>query len=216
MGRTGVATSEKRDIMNVNGVTSAQAAAAYSYTSQSTVKEKTAAEDTTTKKPEDTGVVYEPSKETATDSAKKTYTPDTNLINKLKADADARTQQLRTLVEQLMTKQATTYGNATDIWSFLRSGEYTVDPATKAQAQADIAEDGYWGVNQTSDRIIQFATALTGGDPDKIEEMRAAFEKGYKQAEKTWGGELPEISKKTYDAVMEKFDKLAAEAGLAE
>ena len=205
--------------MSVNGVTSAtQAAAAYNYSSTENAKavetKETKADSTSTAA--ETGVVYEPSKETATDSAKKTYTPDTNLINKLKADADARTQQLRTLVEQLMTKQATTYGNATDIWSFLRSGEYTVDPATKAQAQADIAEDGYWGVNQTSDRIIQFATALTGGDPDKIEEMRAAFEKGYKQAEKTWGGELPEISKKTYDAVMEKFDKLAAEAGLTE
>ena len=64
-----------------------------------------------------------------------------------------------------MGKQANTYGNANDIWSFLRSGNFTVDPATKAQAQADIAEDGYWGVNQTSDRIIQFANALTGGDP---------------------------------------------------
>ena len=88
------------------------------------------------------------------------------------------------------------------------------DRQTKAQAQADIAEDGYWGVNQTSDRIIQFATALTGGDPDKIESMREAFKKGYAQAEKTWGGSLPEISQKTYDAVMEKFDKLAADAGL--
>ena len=38
--------------------------------------------------------------------------------------------------------------------------------------------------------------------------MKDAFIKGYKQAEKQWGGELPEISKKTYDAVMEKFDKL--------
>ena len=113
-----------------------------------------------------------------------------------------------------MGKQADTYGNANDIWSFLRSGNYTVDSATKAQAQADIAEDGYWGVNQTSDRIIQFATALTGGDPDKIESMREAFKKGYAQAEKTWGGSLPEISQKTYDAVMEKFDKLAADAGL--
>ena len=200
--------------MNVNGITSTKAAEAYSHNFQSAVKEQTTVENTTIKKAEDTGVIYEPSKETTTDSVKKTYTPDTNLINKLKADADARTQQLRSLVEQLMTKQATTYGNATDIWSFLRSGEYTVDPATKAQAQADIAEDGYWGVNQTSDRIIQFATALTGGDPDKIEEMREAFKKGYDQAQETWGGELPEISQKTYDAVMEKFDKLAAEAGL--
>ncbi len=200
--------------MSVNGVTSTQAAAAYSYNSTSAAKEKTSAEEATTKTTEDTGVIYEHSTDTNTSSTKKTYKPDTALINKLKADADARTSQLRSLVEQMMGKQATTYGNANDIWSFLRSGNYTVDPATKAQAQADIAEDGYWGVGQTSDRIIQFATALTGGDPDKIEAMRDAFKKGYAQAEKTWGGSLPEISQKTYDAVMEKFDKLAADAGL--
>ena len=69
-------------------------------------------------------------------------------------------------------------------------------------------------VSQTSSRILDFATALTGGDPSKIEEMRNAFKKGYAQAEKTWGGKLPEISQKTYDAVMEGFDKLAKEAGL--
>jgi len=46
--------------------------------------------------------------------------------------------------------------------------------------------------------------------------MRAAFQKGYKQAEQTWGGKLPEISQRTYDAVLEKFDKLAAEAGITE
>ncbi|MCM1387915.1 MAG: hypothetical protein NC231_11340, partial [Bacillus sp. (in: Bacteria)] len=67
---------------------------------------------------------------------------------------------------------------------------------------------------QTSERILDFATALTGGDPSKIEEMREAFKKGYKQAEKTWGGELPDISKRTYDAVMQGFDKMAEEAGL--
>ena len=200
--------------MSVNGVTSTQAAAAYSYNSTSAAKEKTSAEEAATKTTEDTGVIYEHSTDTNTSSTKKTYKPDTALINKLKADADARTSQLRSLVERMMGKQATTYGNANDIWSFLRSGNYTVDPATKAQAQADIAEDGYWGVGQTSDRIIQFATALTGGDPDKIEAMRDAFKKGYAQAEKTWGGSLPEISQKTYDAVMEKFDKLAADAGL--
>ena len=114
----------------------------------------------------------------------------------------------------MLTKQGQTYGTANDIWSILSSGNFTVDPATKAQAQADIAEDGYWGVSQTSQRILDFATALTGGDPDKIEEMRSAFQKGYKQAEKTWGGELPEISKKTYDAVMAGFDQMAKDAGL--
>ena len=205
----------KEETMSVNGVTSTQAAAAYSYNSTSAAKEKTSAEEAkTTTTAEDTGVIYEHSTAAKTSSTKKTYTPDTNLVNKLKADAENRASQLRSLVEQMMGKQANTYGNANDIWSFLRSGNFTVDPATKAQAQADIAEDGYWGVNQTSDRIIQFANALTGGDPDKIESMREAFKKGYAQAEKTWGGSLPEISQETYDAVMEKFDKLAADAGL--
>lgn len=205
----------KEETMSVNGVTSTQAAAAYSYNSTSAAKEKTSAEEAkTTTTAEDTGVIYEHSTAAKTSSMKKTYTPDTNLVNRLKADAENRASQLRSLVEQMMGKQANTYGNANDIWSFLRSGNFTVDPATKAQAQADIAEDGYWGVNQTSDRIIQFANALTGGDPDKIESMREAFKKGYAQAEKTWGGSLPEISQKTYDAVMEKFDKLAADAGL--
>lgn len=197
---------------SVNGVTSTNSTA-YSYASTAATKTNASTEAATTSTAADTGVVYEHSTETAA-STKTTYTPNTELVNKLKADAEARTAQLQSIVQQLMSKQATTYGNATDIWSFLRSGNFTVDAATKAQAQEDISEDGYWGVNQTSDRIIQFATALTGGDPDKIEEMREAFQKGYKQAEKTWGGELPEISQKTYDAVMEKFDKLASEAGL--
>ena len=130
----------------------------------------------------------------------------------LKADAEARTAQLRSLVEKIMLGQGNAIGTADDIWSFLRTGNFTVDAATKAQAQADIAEDGYWGVEQTSSRILDFAKALTGGDPDKIEEMREAFEKGFKQATETWGGELPEISQRTYDATMKKFDDWAAEA----
>ena len=201
--------------MSVNGVTSTQAAAAYSYstTAENKVAEETKAAETNTSTKEDSGVVYEPSTKTdAASSVKKTYTPNTDLINKLKADAEARTAQMRSLVEKMMGGQVNAYGKANDIWQFLRSGNYTVDAATKLQAQADIADDGYWGVEQTSSRIIDFATALTGGDPDKIDEMREAFLKGYKMAEKTWGGSLPDISKRTYDAVMKKFDEMAEAA----
>lgn len=201
--------------MSVNGITSSTEA--YStYTTAAASKTTASAAATDTKAAQQTteaGAVYEPSNETAS-AAKKTYKADSATIAKLKADADARTEQLRSLVEKMMSKQTETYGKANNIWQFLASGNYTVDPATKAQAQADIAEDGYWGVSQTSSRILDFATALTGGDPDKIEEMRAAFKKGYEQAEKTWGGKLPEISQKTYDAVMDGFDKLAEEAGI--
>ena len=60
----------------------------------------------------------------------------------LKSEAENRAASLKSLVEKLMGQQATRFGEAPDIWSFLRSGEYEVDPETKAQAQKDIAEDG--------------------------------------------------------------------------
>ena len=199
--------------MSVNGVTSSINTYDAYQTSQSASSK--AAEETASQsgKTEDSGVVYESSKDTAEKStSKKTYTQNTELVAKLKADAESRAQQLQNIVQQLLTKQGKTYNNANDIWKTLASGDFEVDAATKAQAQADIAEDGYWGVKQTSERILDFATALTGGDPDKIDEMRAAFEKGYKMAEKTWGGELPDICKQTYDAVLAGFDKMAGEA----
>ena len=194
--------------MNVNGITTTTNA----YTSTAAAKTETAAKTSATTTTNDTGVMYEPSNTTATNNTKKTYTQNIDLVNKLKADAEARTAQLRSLVEKLMAGQGNAIGTADDMWAFLRKGDFTVDAATKAQAQADIAEDGYWGVTATSDRILDFAKALTGGDPSKIEEMREAFEKGFKQATETWGGELPEISQKTYEAVLSKFDAWAAEA----
>lgn len=201
--------------MSVNGITSGNNVDYSAYTNtgaNNTVSDKKA-EEAAVKN--DTGVVYEKSEATKTDSAKQTYKPNTELVAKLKADAEARVSQMQSLVEKLFTKQGNTFGIASDgkdsIWKFLASGNFTVDAATKAQAQADIAEDGYWGVNQTSDRILDFAKALSGGDPDKMEEMKNAFIKGYKQATGAWGKDLPDISSRTYDAVMEKFDKWSEE-----
>lgn len=189
--------------MNVNGISDAT----YTQTTQTTVADK-AKTTTTTTAQEEVSAVYEGS----TKATKATYTQDTATIDKLKADAEARTAQLRSLVEKMLTKQGQTIGTADDMWKFLAKGDFTVDAATKAQAQEDISEDGYWGVEQTSDRIIDFAKALTGGDPDLIDQMQEAFEKGFSEATKSWGKELPEISQKTYDAVMEKFEAWRNEA----
>jgi hypothetical protein len=208
--------------MSVNGITgTSDVYSTYTAKTQTAASASQTEETKTTSasQAETSGVIYEPSEEAKTASSTKTtkkYTTDTDTIAKLKADADARTAQLQSLVEKMLLGQSKSYNTANDIWSVLSSGNFTVDAATKAQAQADIAEDGYWGVSQTSQRILDFATALTGGDPDKIEEMRAAFEKGYQQAQKTWGGNLPEISQQTYDAVLAGFDKLKQDAGITE
>lgn len=176
-------------------------------TSTTTALAKKAAEESQVTKTnaEELGVVYEKN----TDNEKVTSTKDNKaIIAQLKADAEARTSQLRSIVEQLITKQGTAFGKATDdeMWKFLAKGKFTVSADVKAQAEADIAEDGYWGVEQTSDRILDFAKALAGNDPDKAEEMLEAFKEGFKQATDTWGDELPEISQKTYGAVLSKFE----------
>lgn len=132
------------------------------------------------------------------------------LVSQLKADVQSRTNQLTSIVTKMLEKQGVAIGTADDMWKNLAGGNFTVDAATKAQAQADIAEDGYWGVKQTSQRIFDFAMALSGGDQETMEKMRSAFEKGFKQATAAWGKELPSISKNTYDAVEKMFDDYAA------
>ena len=81
-----------------------------------------------------------------------------------------------------------------------------MDEETQAQAKEAISEDGEYGVKKASERMFQFALALTGGDEDKMKEMQDAVAKGYEKAEKTWGKELPEISKQTLEATNKLFD----------
>ncbi|MDE7417031.1 MAG: hypothetical protein K2N44_12185 [Lachnospiraceae bacterium] len=178
------------------------------YAVEAEKKESTASKNDTSKvdtsknenKNENSAAVYDKTKLSADDRKA--------IVAQLKADQEKRQSQLTDLVHNMMNTQTNTFGQANNIWQFLSKGNYTVDADTQKKAQEAISEDGYWGVKQTSDRIVSFATALAGNDSKQLEKMRDAFLKGYKQAEKTWGGKLPEISQKTYDAVLEKLDKL--------
>lgn len=191
--------------MNVNGISNQTS----TYAAYKSTEQKAAATETEGKQTE-VSAVYEPSAETEKTDTVTTKQKNEAIISRLKADAEARTQQLQQLVQQMISKQGNAYGQANDMWKFLASGNFTVDAQTKAQAQADIAEDGYWGVKQTSERIFDFAKALSGGDMDKMKEMQAAFEKGFKQATKTWGKELPQISQDTRSAVNKLFEDFYA------
>ncbi len=75
----------------------------------------------------------------------------------------------------------------------------------------DVAEGGYWSPQNTADRILTFAKALSGGDPEKAEMLKESFMRGFEEAEKAWGGTLPEICQKTKEAVLEGFDHWTSE-----
>lgn len=182
----------------------ATTAAAYAQQTSGTKTTKETKNTDSAKTSQDTAVVYE--KSTSTSSASGSKKSNAAIVAQLKADAEARTAQLQSLVEKMMTKQGQTLGTADDMWSFLAKGNLKADPETIAQAQKDVATDGYWGAAQTSERILSFAKALSGDDPDKAEELLNAFKKGYKAATKTWGSELPSLCSDTYDLVEKKFN----------
>lgn len=176
-------------------------------------KKDTSASSKTATAFDETAAVYEKSsdstdskKNTSKTNSKKTSTADRSAIVKaLKDDAEKQKQNLIDIVRKSMSGQASTWNKSQGLKSLFEN--LTVDADTIAQAKKDIAEDGYWGVDQTSDRILDFAKALSGDDPDKADMLLEAFKKGYKQATGDWGAELPSLCKDTYDAVVEKFHK---------
>lgn len=179
--------------MSVNGVTGYSA----DYSNyDSTAKSAKSEEQAKNRQKNSSGVTY---------SSKMTDSERAEVVAKLKSDSQRQVDSFKSMVQDMFQKQGLAVKNSDDIWSMLASGNYTVDQATADKAKSLISEDGYWGVDQTSDRIVEMAKALSGGDEEGMNKMLAAFEKGYKQAAKSWGRELPDISKQTYDAVQQKF-----------
>ena len=60
---------------------------------------------------------------------------------------------------------------------------------------------------------LDFAVALSGGDEENMKKMVSAVEKGFKEATKSWGKDLPSISNDTYSATMKKFDQWFSDNG---
>jgi len=112
------------------------------------------------------------------------------------------------LLRDLVARNLQEQGVATRVAT--GGGELDLESLSPEEAQSLIAEDGYFGVEQTSERIFQFAIGIAGNDPSRIDAIREGIEDGYRQAEDAWGGTLPEISYKTRDALTEKLDNWLA------
>lgn len=88
--------------------------------------------------------------------------------------------------------------------NYLENGG-TVTPEEQSAAAAAIADGGPWSVDAVSDRLVEMAVKFADGDESKYNMMKSAIEAGFKAAEAAWGGQLPEISYKTFEATMTKL-----------
>jgi hypothetical protein len=113
---------------------------------------------------------------------------------------------LRDLVVRTLQEQGVAVKVATN------EGEIDISCLTQEDATALISDDGYFGVEQTSERIFTYAIGIAGNDPGRIDEIRKGVQTGLEQAEAAWGGTLPDISYKTIEAVMSKLDGWIADS----
>nr|WP_319492149.1 hydrogenase-4 component G [uncultured Desulfobacter sp.] len=81
------------------------------------------------------------------------------------------------------------------------------------QAGELVSEDGYFGVDQTSQRIADFVIMGAGDDMEKLKAGREGVLQGFEDAEKAWGGKLPDISYETLAKTLETIDEKIRENG---
>ena len=87
-------------------------------------------------------------------------------------------------------------------------GELSGDEASEL-----VSENGFFGISNTAERIAGFVLNGAGDDIEKLKAGRDGVAKGFEDAKKIWGGELPEISQKTIEKTLESLDKKIAELG---
>ncbi len=110
---------------------------------------------------------------------------------------------LRELVTNMLKEQGIDFKIA--------NGDQSIDISeiSPEDASALVADDGYFGIEQTSDRIVDFAIAMAGGDTSRLAAIKEGVENGFNEDLEVFGGTLPEISHNTYDAIMDKLDAWA-------
>jgi len=74
------------------------------------------------------------------------------------------------------------------------------------EASELVSEEGFFGIAQTSQRVADFVFSFAGDDLDILEQGREGIVKGFEEAEKMWGGELPQISYDTQAKTLELID----------
>ncbi|ECZ1569721.1 hypothetical protein F7V12_01070 [Campylobacter coli] len=76
-----------------------------------------------------------------------------------------------------------------------------------------ISEEGFFGIDNAANRIADFVIKGAGNDVEKLKKGLEGIKQGFEQAEKIWGGELPQISQDTIEATIKKVSDRIDELG---
>lgn len=109
--------------------------------------------------------------------------------------------------------------NATGLKSRVEGLQSMLSPSEIQGAKDSVSETGEFGVDAVATRIMDMASALSGGDSSKFAKLRTAVEKGFSAATKSWGvksmKDMPGITTDTYNEVQKRFDYMESKGTMA-
>lgn len=132
-------------------------------------------------------------------------------IASLKAEAEIATENLRKLVEALILRQNKNYKTSAEDSAKDLMADLGLTTEDVEAARQTVSENGDFGVKAVSDRLVDFAISISGGDKSKLSELISAIDEGFAAAKDALGGTLPDISRQTYDETMRKLNEWANE-----
>ena len=124
-------------------------------------------------------------------------------------------EQFEQISEKSFKGQLEAYrrNNAASVWKLLSSGDLATSSLSKSKAKADVSEDGYWGVKNTSERLFDFAMTMSEGKPDRMKNMRVRMELAADSVTRQWGSELPGLCQETIQNTRRLFADYLAKEG---
>ncbi len=81
------------------------------------------------------------------------------------------------------------------------SSDINLESLTPQEATELISDEGYFSVDNTAKRIFDFAVGMAGNDSSRLDAIISGIKDGFAEAEKAWGGTLPDISYATQDSL---------------
>ena len=126
--------------------------------------------------------------------------------------------QVQSSISVKATQGDTSVNDVQEFKDFLSGIGYEGKPIgslSQDEAEKLVSEDGFFGVKQTSERISNFVIMGSGGNEELLREGRKGILQGFDEAEKLWGGKLPDIAYETMSKAVEMIDKALIEGGFS-
>ena len=119
----------------------------------------------------------------------------------------------------LTTNQTTTVDqNQVDFQNFLKDIGYkgkNIGKLSQDEAKKLVSSDGFFGVDQTANRIANFVIQGANGDENLLKAGKAGIQQGFKDAEAVWGSKLPDISYQTIDKAVQSINDAMSKLGFS-